>query len=174
MKLQNNYTELLTQIKTTLKKGQTSLVKAGRRQLVLTYWSIGQHIVEFEQKGQKKSIYGSKLLNRLSKDLSHQLGGGFNRSNLIYMRLCYLRYPDIELLSHQLTWGHYIELLKIDHDLERSFYEQQAIKEKWNIRELKRQKSSALFLRLAASKDKQEVIDLAKKGQSIEKPEDII
>ena len=174
MKLQNNYTELLTQIKATLKIGQASLVKAGRRQLVLTYWAIGEHIVEFEQKGQKKSIYGSKLLNRLSKDLSDQLGKGFSRTNLISMRLCYLRYPSISILSDQLTWGHLVELVTIENDLERSFYEQQAIKEKWNIRELKRQKGSALFLRLAASKDKQGVIDLAKKGQTIEKPEDII
>lgn len=53
--------------------------------------------------------------------LSDQLGKGFSRTNLISMRLCYIRYPDILLLSDQLTWGHYVELLFIDHDLERSF-----------------------------------------------------
>lgn len=116
------------------------------------------------QYASKKAVYGSKLLERLSKDLSHQLGRGFDRSNLIYMRLCFLQYPDASILSHQLTWSHYVELLKIDHDLERSFYEKQAILEKWTVRELKRQKSAALFLRLAASQDKAGVLQLAEKG----------
>ncbi len=127
MEIQNNYTQLLKQIAGTLKKGQVAAMKLSRRQMVLTYWAIGQHIVEYEQKGNEKSVYGSKLLNRLSKDLSHQLGKGFNRTNLIYMRLCYLKYSNIKDLSHQLTWGHLIELLKIDHDLERSFYEKQTL-----------------------------------------------
>lgn len=73
--------------------------------MLLTYWVIGQNIVEFEQKGQEKSVYGSKLLNRLSKDLSNQLGKGFSRTNLIFIRLCYPRYPEIGEVSNQLTWG---------------------------------------------------------------------
>jgi len=174
MKINNNYNELVQQIKETLQKGQVNVVKVGRRQLVLTYWAIGQHIVEFEQQGQEKSVYGSKLLNRLSKDLSDQLGRGFSRTNLIYMRLCYLKYSDINSLSDQLTWGHLVELVAIDHDLERSFYEKQAIQSKWTVRELKRQKSSALFLRLAASEDKKGVLKLAEEGQKIEKPSDVI
>jgi len=174
MQLQNNYTKLLQQIAATLKSGQVTAIKAARRQLVLTYWAIGKHIVEFEQKGQEKSVYGSKLLNRLSKDLSNQLGKGFSRTNLIFMRLCYLRYPEISKVSNQLTWGHLVELLRIDHDLERSFYEQQTIIEKWSVRELKRQKKTALFLRLAASTDKKGILELSKKGRKVEKPTDII
>lgn len=174
MEIQNNYTELLKQIAETLKKGQVAAIKSNRRQMVLTYWAIGQHIVEFEQKGKEKSVYGSKLLNRLSKDLSDQLGRGFSRTNLISMRLCYLKYDDISKVSDQLTWGHLVELVNIDHDVERSFYEKQTIKAKWNIRELKRQKKAALFLRLAGSKDKEGVLALAKAGQVVEKAEDII
>lgn len=77
-------------------------------------------------------------------------------------------------MSDQLTWGHLVELISIDNELERSFYEKQTIKDKWTIRELKRQKKSALFLRLTASKDKKEILQLANKGQSVEKTEDII
>jgi predicted nuclease of restriction endonuclease-like (RecB) superfamily len=73
-----------------------------------------------------------------------------------------------------LSWSHYCELVKIDNELERSFYYQQNILENWSVRELKRQKNSGLFLRLAASKDKDKVLKLARKGQIIEKPEDII
>lgn len=57
-----------------------------------------------------------------------------------------------------------VELVKIDDPLERSFYERQAVLENWNVRELKRQKRSSLFLRLAASKDREDILELAKQG----------
>lgn len=90
------------------------------------------------------------------------------------MRLFYVLFPICETLSHKLSWSHYCELVKIDDELERSFDYQQNIQENWSIRELKRQKDSGLFLRLAASKDKNKVLALSKKGQIIEKPEDVI
>jgi predicted nuclease of restriction endonuclease-like (RecB) superfamily len=65
-------------------------------------------------------------------------------------------------------------LVKIDNELERGFYYQQNILENWSVRELRRQKGSGLFLRLASSKDKQKVLELARKGQIIENPEDIV
>ena len=79
-----------------------------------------------------------------------------------------------QTLSHQLSWSHYVELLGISDDLARSFYEKQCIKESWSVRELKRQKDSMLFERIALSKDKKGVLELSKKGQLIEKDEDII
>lgn len=63
-----------------------------------------------------------------------------------------------------MTWSHYKELLKIDDNLERSFYENQSILEKWSVQELLRQKKSALFLRLAMGKDKESLRKMAKKG----------
>ena len=174
MQIQHHYSTLIEAIKSTYHTGQANALREARRQMVLTYWAIGQHIVEFEQQGSEKTVYGSKLLERLSKDLSDQLGRGFSRTNLISMRLCYLRYPDIALLSDQLTWAHYVEIMFIDHDLERSFYEKQAILEKWTVRELKRQKNAALFLRLAASQDKAGVLQLAEQGRIVETPEDLL
>ena len=174
MKVQSTYQALLDQIRQTYSNGQASAIRAARRQMVLTYWAIGKHIVEFEQGGNEKAKYGSKILERLSRDLSDQLGKGFSRTNLISMRLCFIRYPDVTLLSDQLTWGHIVELLFIDHDLERSFYEKQVIIEKWTVRELKRQKSSSLFLRLAATQDKTGVLQLAAKGKIVERPEDLL
>ena len=129
MKVQSTYQALLDQIRQTYSNGQASAIRAARRQMVLTYWAIGKHIVEFEQGGNEKAEYGSKILERLSRDLSDQLGKGFSRTNLISMRLCFIRYPDVTLLSDQLTWGHIVELLFIDHDLERSFYEKQMAQE---------------------------------------------
>ncbi len=50
-------------------------------------------------------------------------GKGFSRSNIVYMRLLYLRYPISQKPSHQLSWSHFVELLKIEDGLERRFYE---------------------------------------------------
>ena len=76
--------------------------------------------------------------------------------------------------SHKLSWSHYVELLKIDDPLERSFYEQQTLIEHWSVAQLVRQKKASLYLRLAASKDKEGVLKLAKEGQKIVHPADII
>lgn len=170
----DNYTELLSNIDSIIKESRREVCRSVNTIMVRTYWVIGKHIVEYEQHGKIRAEYGSHVLDRLSKDLKQRYGSGFSRSNLIYMRLFYLKYPNSETLSHQLTWSHYFELLKIEDKLERGFYEKQCINERWSVRELKRQKNSALFHRLALSKDKEGVIALSKAGHIIEKDEDII
>ena len=67
-----------------------------------------------------------------------------------------------------------MELLKIDDPLEREFYEKECASEQWGVRELKRQMKSMLFQRIALSKNKDKVMKMAKEGQVIEKPEDIL
>ena len=168
------YQELVQQISTAFSHGQARAVAAVHSCLVETYWKIGQYIVEYEQQGKEKATYGSALLENLSQDLKLLHGKGFSRSNINYMRLLYIRYPICETLSHKLSWSHYFELLKIDDSLERSFYEQQTQLENWSVAELKRQKDSSLFLRLALSKEKEKVLQLSKRGQSTESPEDIV
>lgn len=173
-KQEKKYKVLLTNIDKIIDESRRNVHRSVNTIMVKTYWAIGKYIIDYEQKGKSKSKYGSHILDRLSHDLKLKYGSGFSRSNLIYMRLFYLKYPNSETLSHQLTWSHYFELLKIDDDLERSFYEKQCTIERWSVRELKRQKNSALFHRIALSKDKKGVIALAKSGQSIEKDTDII
>lgn len=90
------------------------------------------------------------------------------------MRQFYLAYPIGAKASHQLSWSHYVELLKIDDELERSFYEKQTLIERWSIPELIRQKKSSLYLRLAASKDKEGILQLSSQGHIVEKPADLI
>lgn len=63
-----------------------------------------------------------------------------------------------------MSWSHICELIKIDDDLERSFYEKETVSEKWSVRELQRQMESALFLRLAVSRDKEGILSLAQEG----------
>ena len=169
-----HYENLLKQIAATYQQGRQSATIAVNAHLVNTYWAIGQYIVEYEQGGKERAEYGNALIKNLSRDLALNLGRGFSVSNLKRMRRFYLEYPKGATVSHLLTWSHYVELLKIDDLLERSFYEKQTHIEKWSIRELQRQKKASLFLRLAASKDKDGILRLAKEGQSIEKPEDLI
>ncbi|WP_349630827.1 PDDEXK nuclease domain-containing protein [Aquiflexum sp. TKW24L] len=135
---------------------------------------MGEHIVEFEQGGNARAEYGKALISNLAKDRSLLHGKGFSRSNLVYMRILYLRYPISQKPSHQLSWSHFVELLKIEDDLERKFYEIQSISEKWSVPQLKRQKNTALFQRLALSKNKEEILQLSAQGQEISKPSDVI
>jgi predicted nuclease of restriction endonuclease-like (RecB) superfamily len=169
-----SYEGLLGQISQTLVSGQTRAIQAVNAQLIDTYWKIGQHIVEFEQAGQERAEYGSGLIDRLSQDLSVRHGKGFKRTNLVYMRLFYLRYPISQKPSDLLSWSHYVELLKLEDTLERGFYEKQAIHERWSVPELKRQKASSLFLRLAASKDKEGILKLANHGQRVAQASDLL
>ncbi len=172
--IKNNYNGLVSQISETYLQGKQNAVNVVNSELVNTYWKVGQHIVEFEQNGEERAEYGIGLLERLSKDLLFIHGRGFGLSNLKRMRQFYKEYPIGATVSHQLSWSHYVELLKIDDKLERSFYEKQSLIENWSIRELKRQKKTSLFLRLAASKNKDEILQLAKQGQVIAEPKDLI
>jgi len=170
----DGYRQLLEQISDAYTQGRVRAVQAVNAQLIETYWQVGRHIVEYEQAGNLRAEYGKALINNLAADLGLRHGKGFSRSNLVYMRLLYLRYPISQKPSHQLSWSHYVELLKLDDELERGFYEKQAIAERWSVPELKRQKASSLFLRLAASKDKASILQLAAQGQVVEQPADLL
>ncbi len=142
---QPDYEHLLIKISETYSSGQVKATHAVNTQLLETYWQIGQHIVEFEQGGNVRAEYGKALISNLAKDLSLLHGKGFSRSNIVYMRLLYIRYPISQKPSHQLSWSHFVELLKIEDDLERKFYENQTIAEKWSIPQLKRKKRICTF-----------------------------
>ena len=90
------------------------------------------------------------------------------------MRLFYLKYEKFQTVSGKLSWSHYSELLSVSNDLARAFYEKQCVNEGWSVRELKRQRETGLFERIALSKDKSGVLELAQKGQIIENATDIV
>jgi hypothetical protein len=175
IKIKNdNYRQLVSRISNTFVLGQQRAVIAVNTHLVETYWKIDEYIVEYEQGGNVRAEYGKRLLEQLSKDLSLIHGKGFSLSNIKRMRQFYREFPISAELPHQLTWTHCVELLKIEAPQERSFYLNQTINENWSTTQLIRQKKASLFLRLAASKDKESVLKLAQQGQTIENPIDII
>jgi len=171
---QASYQGLVTTISQTFEQGRGMAARAINTQLLQTYWQIGQYIVEYQQNGNDRATYGKALLENLARDLSNLNGKGFSRSNLNNMRMFYQLYPICEKASHKLSWSHYVELIKVDDELERSFYEKQAIHENWSVPELKRQKQASLFLRLAASKDKEGILKLSQLGHIVEHPADLI
>ena len=85
-----------------------------------------------------------------------------------------MRFPICQTLSDKLSWSHIVEIVGVDNELERNFYLAETINENWSVRELKRQKERGLFMQLALSKSKEQVLALAKHGNIVEKPEDTI
>ena len=168
------YLNLVNEISSLWDNAKYRACTAVNGELLEANWNTGKYIVEFEQHGNERAEYGSKLLTRLSKDLTLRKGKGFNRSNLIYMRKLYIAFPICGTVSHKLTWSHYYELLKCDDKMEMNFYFNESIKENWTVRELKRQMKSSLFQRIALSTDKKGVLELANKGHQVQRPQDII
>ena len=171
---QKNYKNLIQDIGSILEKGRKEAFEAINNILIQTYWEIGKRIVKFEQHGKTTAEYGTELLDKVSKDLKTQFGKGFSRRNVLDMRRFYALYPKWQTVSAELSWSHYVQLIGIDDNLTRSFYEKQCVKENWSIRELNRQKNSMLFERIALSKDKKDILKISKKGQTIKQAEDII
>lgn len=168
------YQELIDSIGALLRQARQRAFQQVNRILVKTYWEIGRHIVLYEQKSKQKADYGSELLDRISRDLKNRYGKGFSRSNIFNFRRFYLTYPKIQTVSGFFSWSHIVELVAVEDNLARSFYEKECIANHWSVRELERQINSMLFERLALSKDKKGVLQLAERGHRIEKAEDVV
>ena len=168
--------------------------------MTASYWEIGRRIVEAEQKGKRRARYGEQLIERLSLDLTQQFGRGFSPDNLEYMRRFFLAYPApaiSETLSRisggelganisetksgkltltQLTqaftlpWSAYVRLLLVKDEYARQFYEAEALRGGWSVRQLDRQIGSQFYERTALSKNKTAMLT---KG-AVAKPEDAL
>ncbi len=175
MNLHNSsYSLLKDNISFLLSEGRIQAGQAVNTILLKTYWNIGRYIVEYEQGGADRASYGKGLISRLANDLTLEFGKGFSRSNLKSMRMLFMQFEKSQTLSDFLSWSHYLEIMKEEDELERSFYIKQCEQEKWSVRELKRQMKSMLFHRIALSKDKQGVIKMAKDGAKIQTPSDLL
>jgi predicted nuclease of restriction endonuclease-like (RecB) superfamily len=161
---------------------------------VRTNFEIGRHIVEHEQQGRARAGYGKDVRKNLAQMLTAEFGGGFSLTNLKLMRQFYLQnaarigqtLSDLSLpeaigqtasdrLSvFRLSWSHCVFLLGIKNANERSFYEIEAADQGWTVRELKRQFDSGLFERLALSRDKEGIRALARQGQLVNEPADLL
>jgi predicted nuclease of restriction endonuclease-like (RecB) superfamily len=171
-----------------LQLARKRVVYSVNQTMVQSYFLIGKMIINEEQQGKNRAGYGKHLLKELSKVLTKEFGKGFSVTNIQQMRNFYLNYQKQQTLSvnlsfekqqtlsvkFELSWSHYLKLMRIDNENERSFYEVESVKCNWSIRELQRQYDSALYTRLALSRDKKKVKELANKGLILEKPKDAI
>ncbi len=149
-------------------------VRAVNAAMVNAYWEIGRLIIEEEQEGRHKAMYGEKLIPKLSKQLTNEFGRGFDKRNLHHMKKFYLNFPKVNALRTELTWTHYRTILKVQNPQAREFYIREAISSQWSTRQLNRQINSFYFERLLASQNKTPVIEEAeKKGQPLQ-IEDVI
>jgi len=185
---------LHTQISEYIDKARKTLQRAIDQEMLKAYWKIGQIIVVAEQKGTLRAKYGENLLKELSEKLVRTHGKGFSETNIKYMRQLYVEYSGLTLLAQDgnsicqtvsdkseipefapnLGWSHYCILMRLKRSDARSFYEIEASKNNWSVRELRRQTSSLLFDRLTKGKDKEKILELAYRGQELNSPKDAI
>ena len=137
------------------------------------YWNIGKAIMEIQQ-GDERASYGDAVLEKLSRKLTNEFGKGFSKRNLERMRKFYICFPIATTLSSQLSWSHYLELIKIDEEDKRNFYFNECINSKWSVRELGRQRDSLLYERLTIYADKEKAKKLSEKGQVLKTSKDLI
>ena len=126
MESRAGYQNLLVTVSDLLEKSRRGSARVINSFMTATYWEIGRRIVEFEQRGKKRSEYGQTVLERLSKDLTRRHGRGFARSNLIRFRQFYVAFPrnpirstvsnELEATQHlarsfPMPWSHYVLLI---------------------------------------------------------------
>lgn len=136
--LDNDYKELLKEIKDKVRNSQIRASLSVNSEVIQLYWDIGRQICEKQEKAQ----WGDKVLDVLSKDLQNAFPKmqGFSTTNLKRMRQFYTIYQKVEIgaqpvpqLMSQVPWGHIITLMqKIkDHD-EREWYALKTIEFGWS------------------------------------------
>lgn len=160
------YKTILREVARLLESARRASARATNAIMTATYWEIGHRIVEFEQRGRMKADYGEQLMERLSEDLTQKFGRGFGKSNLFQMRVFYIAYSSIfQTLSGKFTlsdiakcfplpWSHYIRLLSLKNPKARSFYEKEAIRGGWTVRQMERQIGTQFYERTILSRDK--------------------
>lgn len=187
--------DIFSRVILIIEQARSSVVRTVNREMVQAYWLIGREIVEEEQAGSLRAEYGERLLAELSKRLLTRYGKGFSTTNLKYCRQFYLTYRDRlpgghpggdqfiqdekshaarDHFNSNLSWTHFRMLMRVESEHARSFYEIEAVRNQWSSRELERQMNSLLFERLAKSRNRRGVMELASQGQRITTPADAI
>lgn len=171
----SRYPSLVKDLSGLLEAARRASARAVNMLITTTYWEIGRRIVEHEQRSERRAEYGAELLEKLAADLTGRFGRGFSRQNLQYMRQFFLTFPLKSIrqtvsggfapkirqtlsgksaAAFPLPWSHYVRLLSVRSALARQFYEAEALRGGWSIRQLDRQIGSQFYERTALSRDK--------------------
>ena len=188
-----NYNNIRAEIVELLKTARSAAARNVNSIMTATYWEIGRRIVEQELKGEARANYGEQLLELLAKDLTKQFGRGFGNINLWRMRAFYRAWSDGQILStlskesckllpfnnvnplssnistlsasFPLPWSAYVRLLGVKRPEARFFYETEALRSGWSVRQLDRQIGSQFYERIALSQNKAAMLEKAETSQ---------
>jgi predicted nuclease of restriction endonuclease-like (RecB) superfamily len=184
-----NYDNIRAGIVELLKAARAAAARNINSIMTAAYWEIGRRIVQSEQAGEKRAEYGEVLIRRLAEDLSGSFGRGFGARNLAQMRSFYLAWPEEKILQtpsakssttllfnnigdkgsivsalasrFALPWSAYVRLLSVKRPEARSFYEAEALRSGWSVRQLDRQIGSQFYERIALSRNKASMLQEA-------------
>jgi predicted nuclease of restriction endonuclease-like (RecB) superfamily len=184
-----NYNNIHAGIFELLKTARSAAARNINSIMTATYWEIGRRIVMLEQGGENRAEYGEQLIEQLSGDLTRQFGRGFGRANLWQMRAFYLAWPQGQILQtlsgesknsidpnhikgapltlaavasqFALPWSAYVRLLSIKSPEARAFYEAEALRLGWSVRQLDRQIGSQFYERVALSQNRAAMLEKA-------------
>lgn len=184
-----NFDGLVAAIERTHSALAEQASKAVNVSLTLRNWCTGCYLAEFEQSGTDRAQYGAQLLDKVSARLLEVGMGGVAARSLRQYRQFYFAYPQIwqtpsaklespagdiretlspetgslptRLLLDRLSFSHFAELLQLDNPLQRRFYEAEALRGNWSVRELKRQIATQYFQRSGLSADQDALARLA-------------
>lgn len=160
----NNSSNIYNDMCNIIDSAQKAAYSAVNITLVQRNWLLGKRIAEEELKGENRADYGTKVINNLSRQLTEEYGKGFTKTNLYSFYSFYKIFPKIFHTTcgkskALLSWSHYRILLQVKDTSAREWYENEALRETWNVRTLQRNISSQYYYRLLQSQSKQPVID---------------
>jgi predicted nuclease of restriction endonuclease-like (RecB) superfamily len=184
-----NYKSIHAGIVDLLKAARSTAARNVNSIMTAVYWDIGRRIVQSEQQGEIRADYGEQLIEQLAVDLTKLFGRGFGNASLWRMRAFYLAWPEDRILAtllrespkttainkientnarisrlaacFPLPWSAYIRLLAVKKPKARAFYETEALRSGWTIRQLDRQIQSQFYERIALSKNKAAMLEKA-------------
>lgn len=131
---EENYISFLNGLKRRIQSAQVKAILAVNQELLLLYWHIGREILERQQ----QEGWGSKVIDRLAKDLKREFPDmkGFSPRNLKYMRAFADAYPDKQIVQGalaQITWYHNVALLeKLKDPEQRLWYASKTVENGWS------------------------------------------
>lgn len=154
-----SFESFYNKVKSILEEARANVYRIANTEMVQAYWSIGQMIVEEEQKGSDRAEYGKYLVASLSAKLTAEYGKGFDKTNLWNMIQFYRTFPIVDAVRQQLSWTHYRILMRIERKDAREFYLQESVDGNWSTRQLERQVNSHYFERmLMTQKDSRSLV----------------
>ncbi len=193
-KIPESYENIRSGIVELLQAARSAAARNVNSIMTATYWEIGRRIVEEELRGEDRADYGEQLVEQLAKDLSRQFGRGFGKINLWRMRAFYRDWSEGQILStlskesfkslsrnsmatipsvasslsanFPLPWSAYVRLLAVKRPDARKFYETEALRSGWSVRQLDRQIGSQFYERIALSKNKAAMLEKAETLES--------